>query len=636
MNILPFGSWPSPLSAEVALHSTAFRQTFIRPAGDDVIYSEGRPLESGRTALIYFDGVTARDLLPLSYDVRSRVHEYGGAAFVPVPGGVCFVNFEDQCVYRSDMQGEVQSLTLPGPYRHGDLTYDSHRNQLICIRETISSSQEPRAELVAISIESPTTTRILFSGPDFLTSPAISPDGSELSWISWDHPDMPWDNTQIWRARFAGPGLADIRNAKVDRRQAIMEPRWSPANSLFCISDADQWWNIYEWSADSITLHQRTHFEAEIGTAPWFLGTRHFDFVSDATVIVCVNSSGEWHVSVINLATGQIQQRCGPYAQAGQVCANGEVCYFFAATKERPGGLYRAALGNGDLTAAITGPSSIDLNYADALSEARNIDFPTTDDTMSHGIFYPPRLKAFVGEPGTVPPLVILMHGGPTSAASSRYTGSIQYLTSRGIAVLDMNYRGSTGFGRDYRMSLYGRWGIVELDDACSGAAFLGAQGWVDPKRMAIAGGSAGGYSALAAAAFRQVFVAASSHYGVADLSLLERDTHKFESHYIRRLIGPAEGDIDPMISRSPIHSIETINIPLIVFQGLDDPIVPPNQARAIVDSLKARGIEVEYHAFPGESHGFRKAETLCTVIEAEYAFFARIFGVESKQLGRR
>ena len=626
MKIAPYGRWPSPISAELALESSIHLQVYVRPADNGVVYSILKPREGGRTSLVYSDGCVTRDLLPPSYDARSSVHQYGGCSFEPVPGGVCFVNFSDQCVYFCSIDGLVHRLTEPGPYRHADLTYHSAQNRLICVREVGSFDAKPKAELVALPLDPPTAAEVLFSGPDFIAGPALSPDGTQLAWISWDHPLMPWDSTTIWRADASESELKDIQNAILETPQAVMEPRWSIDNRLLCISDADGWWNLYTWPSARQSLVQLTRLHAEIGAAPWFLGARHFDFVDKDTVVACVNSCGKWQVGTINLASGKFDPSDVSYAQAGQVCTVPNGFFFFAATEECMGSLYHSTLRNSELLTTQTVATTFRTDHLHALSRPQTIKFPTTDNEIAHGFLYLPYLEGVKGPSGIAPPLLVLMHGGPTTATSARYNGRIQYLTSRGIAVLDINYRGSTGFGRSYRMSLYGKWGVSDVDDSCAGANFLAMQGLVDGQRMAIAGASAGGYSALAAAAFQDTFVAASSHYGVSDLSMLAHDTHKFESCYIERLVGLAKDGIDPMNSRSPINSVENIDVPIILFQGLDDLIVPPNQSELMVGSLISRGIDVEYHAFSGESHGFRKAETLQHVLEKEYEFLLKVF----------
>ena len=620
----PYGSWTSPLSAaEIA--SGAIGLSEIRLDGDAVYWLEMRPSEGGRSVVVRHrpDG-TVEDAIPDGYNARTRVHEYGGGSYLVADGVIYFSNFSDQRVYRLRPDGAAAPLTPPGGLRYADYAWDPRRRRIVCVREDHTHDDEPRNAIVALDLEGGGPDQVLAAGRDFYAAPRLSPDGASLAWLEWSHPHMPWDAAELWMAPVEGHGaLGKPIHIAGGARESAIQPVWSPGGTLHFASDRSDWWNLY--GVVSGRVEPLTNLDAEFATPPWVFGMTNYAFAAPHRILCALTRGGTWALASLDTNTGRLSPIDLPFTDITSVQCRGSHAAFLAGSPSEPLSVIRLDLETGHRqvlrrsTALAIGP--------EYLSAPEPIEFPTAEGRTAHGLFYPPRNPDFVAPPGERPPLVVMIHGGPTSMTSTALRLNVQFYTSRGIAVLDVNYGGSTGYGRAYRERLCGAWGVVDVDDCCFGATYLAAAGRVDGKRLAIRGGSAGGYTTLACLAFRKVFAAGASHYGVSDCEMLAQDTHKFESRYLDGLIGLYPERRDLYLARSPLHHLEGLDRPVIFFQGLDDKVVPPNQAERLFDALRKRGVPTAYVPFEGEQHGFRKAENIRRALEGELYFFARVFG---------
>jgi dipeptidyl aminopeptidase/acylaminoacyl peptidase len=625
---IPYGAWPSPIRVDDVL-TESIRLADPWVDGDDVYWLEGRPGEGGRTVLVRraADGTTV-DLTPPPYDVRSRVHEYGGGAYTVAGGTVVFSNKADGRLYRLDPGvDEPVPITPEGPQRYADLRLDATHRRFVAVREDHGVEGQPAASIVAIPFDGDGEPVVLVSGPDFLAAPRPSPDGGRLAWLEWDHPDMPWDATRLRLASVLPDGTLDRSDlAAGGPEESVTQPEWAPDGTLHLISDRSGWWNLYRL-VDGPRLEPLAPMEAEFADPLWQLDRSSYAFLPDGSIVAAARRDGQDHL--IHLEPGRLVGevetaftelaglRVGGttfVAIAGSPTEPIMLAQFDPVTLEASGVLRRC-------TPMVVDPSFI------ARPEA--VTFPSTDGREAHALFYPPTNPDVTPPDDERPPLVVLSHGGPTSNAATSLDLWIQLLTTRGIAVVDVDYGGSTGYGRAYRRLLDGAWGVVDVDDCVAAARFLADRGDVDPERLAIAGGSAGGYTTLAALVFRDVFAAGISLYGVGDLETLARDTHKFESRYTDRLIGPYPAMAERYRQRSPIHYLDEVSCPVLVLQGLDDKVVPPSQAEAIVAALQANAIPHAYLAFEGEGHGFRGADAQRAAMEAQIAFLGAVFGFQ-------
>ncbi|MFQ3631102.1 S9 family peptidase [Roseiflexus sp.] len=626
--IAPYGSWRSPITAAlVATSGVSLTDSTID--GDDIYWLEGRPAEGGRVVVVRrsADGAIA-DVTPSSFNVRTRVHEYGGAPYTVDGGTVYFCHFADQRIYRQHPGMAPEPITPDAPLRYADFIVDRQRNRLIGVREDHTGSGEAVNAVVAIPLDGTTDQQVLVAGADFYASPRLSPDGRWLAWLSWNHPNMPWDAAELWVApvREDGvPGPAERIAGGPD--DAAFQPAWGPDGTLYFVAERTGWWNLYRWRDG--TVDALYPMEAEFGLPLWVFNARTYAVESTDRLVCTYIDRGEEKMAVLDVSTKTLTPLDLPFSDfgfSGPRAAGGRIV-FIGASPATPAALVMFNLLDGALTTIRRSMDvQIDPGY---ISTPRVIEFPTEGGMTAFGFYYPPHNRDFRAPEGEKPPLLVLSHGGPTSATSASFDLGIQFWTSRGIAVMDVNYGGSTGFGRAYRQRLDGRWGIVDVDDCCNAATYLAAQGLADPERLIIAGGSAGGYTTLAALTFRNVFRVGASYYGVSDLEALARDTHKFESRYLDRLVGPYPERTDIYHERSPIYHIERLNCPVIFLQGLEDKVVPPDQSERMAAALRAKGIPVAYLAFEGEQHGFRKAETIIRALEAELYFYARVLGFE-------
>lgn len=620
----PYGSWTSPLTAaEIA--SGAVGLSEIRLDGDAIYWLEMRPAEGGRSVMVRHrpDG-TVEDAIPEGYNARTRVHEYGGGSYLVADGVIYFSNFPDQRVYRLRPDGAVAPLTLPGGLRYADYAWDARRRRILCVREDHTHDGEPRNTIVALDPEGGEPDQVLAAGRDFYAAPRLSPDGASLAWLEWSHPHMPWDAAELWSAPIQSNGtMGRPWRVAGGSRESALQPRWSPGGTLHFASDRSDWWNLYRFAAGRV--ERLTDVEAEFSTPPWVFGMTNYAFAAPHRILCSFTRRGTWALASLDTNTGQLSPIDLPFTDIASVQCRGSQAVFLAGSPGEPLSVIRLDLESGHRQ--ILRRSAALAIGPEYLSAPEPIEFPTADGRTAHGLFYLPRNPDCVAPQGERPPLVVMVHGGPTSMTSTALRLNIQFYTSRGIAVLDVNYGGSTGYGRAYRERLYGAWGVVDVDDCCFGATHLAAEGRVDGTRLAIRGGSAGGYTTLACLAFRKVFAAGASHYGISDCEMLAQDTHKFESRYLDALIGPYPERRDLYLARSPLHHLEGLDRPVIFFQGLDDKVVPPNQAEMLFDALRKRSVPTAYVPFEGEQHGFRKAENIRRALEGELYFFARVFG---------
>ena len=573
------------------------------------------------------DGQTV-DVTPSPFNVRTRVHEYGGGSFVVHNGTIYFSNFADQRLYRQTGNAEPQPLTSSeGDLRYADALVDQQRQRLICVREDFTTGErEPANTLISINLENGADIQVLAAGSDFYASPRLSPDNSHLAWLSWNHPNMPWDSTELWVAPFNADGsLSQPQKVAGGVDESIFQPEWSLDGILHFVSDRTGWWNLYRWHNNAVDpLHP---MDAEFGLPQWVFGMSTYGFVSANRIICTYTQKGIWHLACLDTTSKQLQPVETPYTEISSLKATNGRVVFSAASPTEATAIVELNVSTGDIKVLQRSSQvEIDPGY---VSIPQTIEFPTENGLTAYGLFYPPKNRDYTAPEAEKPPLIVKSHGGPTSSTSSQFNLRIQYWTSRGFGFLDVDYGGSTGYGREYRQRLDGKWGIVDVDDCANGARYLAAQGLVDEKRMAIAGGSAGGYTTLCALTFRDTFQAGASYYGVSDLEALATDTHKFESRYLEGLIGPYPERKDIYQERSPIHYTDKLSCPVIFFQGLEDKVVPPNQAEMMVAALKAKGLPVAYVAFEGEQHGFRRAENIKRVLDAELHFYSQVFGFE-------
>lgn len=626
-NKAPYGSWKSPVTSDLIVSGSI---GLVQPtlSGSDVFWLESRPVEKGRNVLVRQKPDGSRsDLTPIPYNVRTRVHEYGGAPFIICGEDILFSHFADQRLYKLDNSGVILPMTPVADVRYADGVYDRKRFRIICVREDhTTASKEPVNSIVSVNLEGEDPGCVIVEGSDFYAAPRISPDGNRLAWLSWNHPNMPWDGTEIWVGTFnAEGGLEEKTLVAGGLEESVIQPEWSPDGVLHFISDRTGWWNLYQWREGN--LRALCPMDADFGQPQWVFGMSSYDFVSQDRIICTWFENGFSKLGLLDLKSESLERIESAYTRIEGIRASGGQAIFLAAT---------AASSTAIISYDPATRESIYIRRSSELpidpgfiSAPQAVEFPTGDGLTAHAFFYPPRNNDYEGPEDERPPLLVMSHGGPTAATTPSLKLGIQYWTSRGFAVLDVNYGGSTGYGRAYRDRLKGQWGIVDVADCVNGAKFLAGQGLVDADRMAITGGSAGGYTTLCALTFHHVFKAGASHYGVSDLEALDIDTHKFEARYTQSLVGPYPASKALYLERSPIHHTDRLSAPVIFFQGLEDKIVPPNQSEMMVDALRAKGLPVAYVTFEGEQHGFRQANNIRRALDGEFYFYSRIFGFE-------
>ncbi len=630
----PFGSWKSAISARL-LADAGVRYGHIQVDSGNLYWLQSQPEHNGRqTIYMYSSDGSVKDMIPTDYGVRSRVHEYGGGDFAVCHGKLVFVNAADQCLYLCSPEGTVRALTeeseLKMGVRYADMHFHPSGDWLVAVREQHKRANAPAEvvnDIVMIDLNSSTQPRVLVTGDDYYAYPRISNDGNQMAWISWNHPDMPWDNTSLYRADIANQDVSNIRAYMEEDEEAIYQPSWSPDGELHFVSDRSGWWNIYSLKDD--ILNALTPMRAEFGYPMWQLGVRSYQFIDDARIAAVISHDGMEQLCLVETDTGHIAPFDLPFCNyQGGLQLDGETLYFIAASSTQSAAVYQYHYPSNTLEMISGAPDPIN----NSISEAQSIYFPSTDGQKVHAFFYPPSHDAYIGTKDEKPPVIVMIHGGPTGATNPSYQLGIQFWTNRGFSVVDINYRGSTGFGRAYRNILRYQWGIADVEDCTAVIEHLNSEGLIDPERVAIRGGSAGGYTVYRALQESGIFKAGVSRYGVADLTALAKDTHKFELRYLDRLIGEYPKEADRYEALSPINHSDKFSCPLLILQGDEDAVVPPSQSIQMAKALDEKGIPHEIVLLQGEQHGFRQRDNIIMAIELELNFYRQVFNIKADE----
>lgn len=628
--VAPYGSWASPVTVDLLLKGTVhLRNQMVRWDGEDLYWSELRPDEAGRIVVCRRDRNGAiSDVTPPGFNARTRVHEYGGGHFAVSDGTVWFVNFKDQRLYRQDGVGvRPRPITPAVDVRHADMAVDGHRGRLYAVREDhTTGAREAVNSIVSLDANGERAAITVASGNDFYSSPKLSPDGNRVAWTTWNHPNMPWDGSELWVSEVDRDGhVTSSHKIAGGASESVLQPEWAPTGDLYFVSDRSGWWNLYRARGEGDEpLCGRP---AEFGAPQWVFGMRFYSFAGPHEMACLYSEPGGTRLGRVDLDGGALQQVPLLYTSLNNVQVSGRKAALFAGSPTLADRVLTIDLDTGaQEVVRVSNPVHVESGN---LSIARALEFPTEDGLTAHAFYYPPRNQDFEAPPGEKPPLVVHCHGGPTGSAGPTYAFEYQYWTSRGIAVVDVNYGGSAGYGRQYRMRLNGSWGVVDVDDCINSARYLVEQGLVDPERISITGGSAGGYTTLLSLTKRDFYNAGASHFGIGDLELFITETHKFEAHYVDTLVGPYPERAAIYKDRSAIYFADNLKVPVILFQGLEDKIVPPSQAEEFVAVCQTKKLPYAYVAFEGEQHGFRQEKNIRRSIEGEMYFLSRIFGFD-------
>ncbi|MBB3222164.1 dipeptidyl aminopeptidase/acylaminoacyl peptidase [Massilia umbonata] len=635
MQTASFGTWPSPIGAAmVAAGATPLSSIAVH--GNDILWLAGRASEGGRNTLLRRRAGRVDELTPLPLNVRSRVHEYGGGAYAVEGDTVFFSHAGDNRLYRKDGSANAVPFTAEGRQRFADFVVDRARGRLVAVREQHPASPadpaahaQPENTLCAVAFDG--TETVLAQGHDFYSSPRLSPDGRQLAWLTWDHPRMPWQGTELWLAEVAADGtLAAPTLVAGGPEEAVCQPEWSPDGRLYFVSDRSGWWNLYRHGDQAGQVDAICPLAAEFAGPQWTFGNAMYGFLSAGEIACTYIEEGVSRLARLAIGTGKLEPIANPYQEIRELRTGDGFIVVLGGSPTIPAEIAHIDLGNGVANGEpqVLARSIETLPDAGYLSVPESIRYPSAQGRTAYAFFYPPHNRDCAAPAGEKPPVIVIGHGGPTGMAASTLKLATQFWTSRGFGVLDVNYGGSTGFGRAYRDLLKGQWGVVDVKDCVAGARWLVDQGRADGDRLIIRGSSAGGYTTLCALAFHDVFKLGASYYGVSDLQGLDDDSHKFESHYNEYLIAPQPQARQVYLERSPSHHADKLARPMIFFQGLDDMVVPPQQSAAMVQALRERGVPVAYVELEGEGHGFRKAETIVRTLEAELYFYRRMFGL--------
>jgi dipeptidyl aminopeptidase/acylaminoacyl peptidase len=623
VRVAPYGSWESTVRIEDLAGTPPLGTP--KAAKEGLYWTETRPDEGGRSVLVWCErGGDPVTITPGGFDVRTRVHEYGGGAFWLAGPRIFFSHFEDGRLYRQDGPDADPVPITPEPSEPNALRYADGRitpdELVVCVRESHENGDVVN-ELVVFPVGGSEPPRTLVSGNDFYAAPRASPDGSRLVWLTWNHPELPFTGTELWVGDLAGGHVRDARRVAGGPEESVFQPDWSPAGRLLWVSDRTGWWNLYREGENL------TPIEAEFGLPAWSFDMARYAFLADGRIACAVVRRGVTSLELLDPETGALDVLALPYTTYGTtLSAYGDRIAVVASGPRAASALVEIDSATGDLHVYKQLPGLVD---DDSISEPVALEFPSEDGARAHAFLYRAQNTSFRAPDGELPPLLVFVHGGPTALSPPGLWPDFQFWTTRGFAVLDLNYGGSTGYGRAYRERLDGQWGVVDVVDAAAAARYAVEQGEADNDRVAIIGGSAGGYTTLMAVALRQEFAAGVNYYGVVDLETFVADTHKFESRYLDLLVGPYPERADLYRERSPITHADRIRASLLTFQGLDDHIVPPSQSEQLVDALKRHGVPHAYIAFEGEGHGFRRRESIERATQASLAFLGRVFDFE-------
>ncbi|MCH8911646.1 MAG: S9 family peptidase [Chloroflexi bacterium] len=625
----PYGSWKSPITARL-IAAGGLKLAEVRVDGPDVYWLEGRPEEAGRYVIVRRspDGSTV-DINPKGFNVRNAVHEYGGGAFAVRDGVVYFSNWDDQRIYRVSASGNPEAITdVPAVERgdrYSDLTLSNDSKWILCVRERHQEGAEAVNELVAVPADGSGDVQVLATGHDFYSSPRQNDAGDRVCWLSWDHPNMPWDGCELWVANFdsAAGAVSNEQLATGGANVSIVQPEWAPDGTLVFISDESGWWNLTKWAGGKVEPVLAE--EVDHGGPAWAFGFRTYAFTQDGAVVLKDSQGGRGRFRKIGLDGTVIAETPVLHTSMSDVTVIGEDVVYVGASPASAAEVVRVDPGDGSV-ATLKSSSDVELDPA-YLSTPEAITFPTTEDGEAHAFYYAPTNPEFEADTSDKPPLLVISHGGPTGATSAALSLSVQFWTSRGFAVVDVNYRGSTGHGRAFRDALKGKWGVYDTDDCIAAADYLVNKGLADGERLAIKGGSAGGYTTINALTFHDRFAVGATYYGIADLSVFVDDTHKYESRYLDSLIGPYPEAKQLYHDRSAINFTDRLSAPMIILQGLEDKIVPPSQAEIMAGALREKGIPFALLMFEGEQHGFRQSKNIIRSLEAELYFYGRVLG---------
>ncbi|MGH7762936.1 MAG: prolyl oligopeptidase family serine peptidase [Candidatus Dormibacteraceae bacterium] len=624
--VAPYGSWASPITADLLLKGTAnMRNQMLRWDGDDLYWSELRSHEGGRIVVCRrgADG-TLSDVTPQGFNARTRVHEYGGGHFAVSGGSVWFTNYKDQRLYRHDPGGEPRAITPAADIRHADMIVDVARQLVFAVREDhTTGAAEAVNSIVALDVDGRRDAFTVAGGNDFYSSPRLSPDGNRLAWTTWHHPNMPWDGCELWVGELDRQGrVTSSRKVAGGPDESILQPEWSPAGELYFVSDRTDWWNLYRarGEGDEPVCGR----DAEFGAPQWNFGMRFYDFSGPDEIVSLYSNGHGTRLARLELNDGKVEELELLYTGLNSLQVSGRKAAVFASSSALAERLLVIDLDTmSQAVVKVSNPAHIDPGY---LGVPKAVEFPTENGLTAHASYYAPKSVDFEAAAGEKPPLVVHCHGGPTGSGGPTYPFEFQYWTSRGYAIVDVNYGGSSGYGRAYRRRLNGNWGVVDVDDCINAARYLVERGLVDPHRISITGGSAGGYTVLLSLTKRKFYAAGASHFGIGDLVSFVKETHKFESRYVDTLVGPYPDRADLYHDRSAINYADAMSCPVILFQGLEDKIVPPDQAEMFVAACEKKKLPYAYVAFEGEQHGFRQAKNIRRAIEGEQYFLSQIF----------
>lgn len=609
----PHGSWKSPITSSTIVKSSIKFGDIVFDEGE-LYWNEMRPEEKGRSVVVHWENGKCHDILSAPYNARTQVHEYGGNAFTVHKGTVYFSNYSDHGFYRCDSEGNVQPIITHKNKRYANPVYDSKRNVIYAIEEVHRSKHDVINRLVKIGSD----VEVIAQGDDFYSMPALHSKGSHLAFLSWNHPNMPWDGTTLWVGKLKENGtLSDVKAIAGSENESIFQPMWSKEGALYYASDRSGWWNIYQEGDGCLCP-----MEGEFGQPLWVFGMENYGLLDDGRIASVYTVKGIDYVGIIEPKTRSLETLDLPFTSYTSFKTQGDLLYFTAASPQDAQMLACYSIKHKKLQ-CIRKSKELTLDPG-FISLPETIEFPTEKGQTAYGFFYPPKNKNYKGTDS--PPLIVKSHGGPSARATPALNLEVQFWTSRGFAYFDVNYGGSTGYGRKYRERLNGNWGIVDVNDCVNGALYLAKKGKVDKTRMSIKGGSAGGYTALAALTYKDVFKAGASYYGVSDLEALAKDTHKFEAHYLDTLVGPYPNEMKRYKDLSPIHHTEKLSCPVILFQGGKDKVVTPKQSEKMFEALNQKQIPVAYILFENEQHGFRMAESIKKALESELYFYGKIF----------